>query len=170
LRVTLELGGKSAAIARDDFLLEEAAAILARTITVMSTQVCAMLSRGIVPRSRHDRLAELIAAEMQRVVIGHSDDPATELGPLAMKRQPERLESYVEEGRSSAELVTGGNRPAHLNRGFFREPTLFANVNNRSRIAQEEIFGPALSLIRCEDEDDALRIAMRAPMASTARC
>jgi len=158
-RVTLELGGKSAAIVRDDFPLEEAAAILARTITVMSGQVCAMLSRAIVPRKSHDRLADLIRAEMEKIVIGHSDDPATQLGPLAMKRQLERVESYVEEGRRTADLVTGGNRPSHLDRGYFLEPTLFANVDNRSRIAQEEIFGPVLSLIPCEDEADAIRIA-----------
>ncbi|MBN8832319.1 MAG: aldehyde dehydrogenase [Sphingomonadales bacterium] len=158
-RVTLELGGKSAAILCDDFPLEEAAATLARTITVMSGQVCAMLSRAIVPRRSHDRLAQLIKAEMEKIVIGHSDDPTTQLGPLAMKRQLERVETYVEEGRRTADLVTGGNRPSHLNRGYFLEPTLFANVDNRSRIAQEEIFGPVLSLIPCEDEAEAIRIA-----------
>ena len=158
-RVTLELGGKSAAIVRDDFPLEEAAAVLARTITVMSGQVCAMLSRAIVPRRSHDRLAQLIKDEMEKIVIGHSDDPKTELGPLAMRRQLDRVESYVAEGRRTAELVTGGSRPSHLNRGYFMEPTLFANVDNKSRIAQEEIFGPVLSLIPCEDEDDAIRIA-----------
>jgi len=158
-RVTLELGGKSAAVVREDFPLEEAAAILARTITVMSGQVCAMLSRAIVPRKSHDRLADLIKSEMERIVIGHSDAPETQLGPLAMKRQLERVESYVEEGRRTADLVTGGGRPSHLNRGYFLEPTLFANVDNGSRIAQEEIFGPVLSLIPCEDEADAIRIA-----------
>jgi aldehyde dehydrogenase (NAD+) len=66
---------------------------------------------------------------------------------------------YIEEGRKTATLVTGGNRPSHLNQGFFIEPTLFANVDNASRIAQEEIFGPVLSLIPCDDEEDAIRIA-----------
>jgi aldehyde dehydrogenase (NAD+) len=93
------------------------------------------------------------------VVIGHSDDPATQLGPLAMKRQLERVEMYIEEGRKTADLVCGGGRPSHLNQGYFIEPTLFANVDNASRIAQEEIFGPVLSLIPCEDEEDAIRIA-----------
>jgi len=158
-RVTLELGGKSAAIIRDDYPLEEAAVTLARTITVLSGQVCAMLSRAIVPRRSHDRLAELISAEMKRIVIGYSDDPATELAPLAMKRQLERVDSYVADGRRSADLVTGGKRPAHLPKGYFLEPTLFANVANESRIAQEEIFGPVLCLIPCEDETDAIRIA-----------
>ncbi|MDF8332510.1 aldehyde dehydrogenase [Novosphingobium cyanobacteriorum] len=158
-RCTLELGGKSAAIIRDDFPTEAAAKLLTGTITVMSGQVCAMLSRAIVPRKRHDELAEAIAAEMRTVVIGHSDDPATQLGPVAMKRQLERIEGYIEEGRRTADLITGGGRPSHINRGYFIEPTLFANVDNTSRIAQEEIFGPVLSLIPAEDEEDAIRIA-----------
>ena len=83
---------------------------------MMSGQVCAMLSRAIVPRHRHDELADAIAGEMKQVRIGHSDDPDTQLGPLAMKRQLERVEMYIEEGRKSgADLVTGGRGPAHLN-------------------------------------------------------
>jgi len=158
-RCTLELGGKSAAIVRDDFAIDDAAKLLTGTITMLSGQICAMLSRVIVPRRRHDELAEAIAGEMAKVVIGHSDDPAAQLGPVAMQRQLERVESYIAEGRATADLIHGGGRPSHLNRGYFIEPTLFANVRNDSRIAQEEIFGPVLSLIPCEDEDDAIRIA-----------
>jgi len=158
-RCTLELGGKSAAIVRDDFPIELAAAILGNTITIMSGQVCAMLSRAIVPKKRHDELAAAIRSVMEGIRIGHSDDPATQLGPLAMKRQLDRVEEYVEIGRASADLVTGGGRPAHMNKGYFMEPTLFANVDNQSRIAQEEIFGPVLCLIPAEDEEDAIRIA-----------
>jgi aldehyde dehydrogenase (NAD+) len=158
-RCTLELGGKSAAIVRDDFSTEAAAKLLGSTITMLSGQVCAMLSRVIVPRKRHDELAEAIAGVMKQTVIGHSDDPATQLGPLAMKRQLERVEGYIDEGKRTADLITGGGRPAHMNQGYFIEPTLFANVANDSRIAQEEIFGPVLSLIPCEDEEDAIRIA-----------
>jgi aldehyde dehydrogenase (NAD+) len=158
-RCTLELGGKSAAILLDDFPVEAAAKLLTGTITMMSGQVCAMLSRVLVSRARHDALAAAIATEMKAVVIGHSDDPATQLGPLAMKRQLDRVEMYIEEGKQSATLITGGNRPAHLTTGYFIEPTLFANVDNASRIAQEEIFGPVLCLIPYDDEDDAIRIA-----------
>jgi acyl-CoA reductase-like NAD-dependent aldehyde dehydrogenase len=104
-------------------------------------------------------LAEAIAGEMKKVVIGHSDDPAAQLGPLAMKRQLERVAMYIEEGKRTADLVTGGRRPRHLDRGYFIEPTLFANVRNGSRIAQEEIFGPVLCLIPVEDEEDAIRAA-----------
>jgi aldehyde dehydrogenase (NAD+) len=158
-RYTLELGGKSAAIIADDFPTEAAAQLLTGTLNMMSGQVCAMLSRAIVPRKRHDELADAIAREMKKVVIGHSDDLTTQLGPLAMKRQLDRVEMYIEEGKKTADLVTGGGRPAHLNQGYFIEPTLFANVDNQSRIAQEEIFGPVLALIPCEDEEDAIRIA-----------
>ncbi len=159
-RYTLELGGKSAAIVLDDFPTEIAAKILANTITVFSGQVCAMLSRAIVPAKRHDELAQAIADEMKTIRVGYSDAPDTMMGPLAMKRQMERVESYIRKGQEDgADLVQGGGRPSHLNRGYFIEPTLFANVDNRSTIAQEEIFGPVLSLIPCEDLDDAVRIA-----------
>ena len=158
-RCTLELGGKSAAIIADDFPIEAAAKMLTGTLNMMSGQVCAMLSRAIVPRARHDELADAIAGEMAKVRIGHSDDPATELGPLAMKRQLERVEMYIAEGKATADLRHGGARPAHMNQGYFIEPTLFANVDNQNRIAQEEIFGPVLSLIPCDDMVDAVRIA-----------
>jgi aldehyde dehydrogenase (NAD+) len=158
-RCTLELGGKSAAILCDDFETEAAAALLTGTLNTLSGQVCAMLSRVMVPAKRHDELADAIKKEMAKVVIGHSDNPATQLGPLAMKRQLDRVEGYIEEGKKTADLVCGGNRPAHMNQGYFIEPTLFANVDNKSRIAQEEIFGPVLSLIPVEDEEHAIRIA-----------
>lgn len=158
-RYTLELGGKSAAIVRDDFSAEETAKLMTNTITLLSGQVCAMLSRLIVPRGRQDEIADAIAAEMRKVKIGYSDDPTTQLGPLAMKRQLERVEGYIEEGRKTADLVTGGNRPSHLNQGYFIEPTLFKNVDNKSRIAQEEIFGPVLSIIPVADEAEAIAVA-----------
>ena len=158
-RVTLELGGKSAAIVRDDFPIEIAATILGNTITIMSGQVCAMLSRAIVSRHRHHELAEAIKKVMEGIRIGHSEDPQTQLGPVAMKRQLDRVEGYIAEGRKTSDLVTGGGRPAHLKTGYFVEPTLFANVDNKSRIAQEEIFGPVLCLIPADDEADAIRIA-----------
>lgn len=159
-RYTLELGGKSAAVLLDDFPTDVAAKMLANTITVMSGQVCAMLSRVIVPRSRHDAIADAIAAEMKQVRLGYPDAPDTQMGPVAMKRQLERVEGYIEAGkREGADLITGGGRPSQFNRGYFIEPTLFANVDNKSSIAQEEIFGPVLSLIPCDDVDHAIEIA-----------
>jgi acyl-CoA reductase-like NAD-dependent aldehyde dehydrogenase len=159
-RCTLELGGKSAALVLDDFPIDKAAQLLGRTITVMSGQVCAMLSRAIVSKHRHNELAEAIGAVMKTIVVKHSTDAGVQMGPLAMERQLQRVEGYIAKGKAEgAQLVTGGNRPRHLDRGYFMEPTLFANVNNRSTLAQEEIFGPVLSLIPCEDEEDAIRIA-----------
>jgi aldehyde dehydrogenase (NAD+) len=158
-RCTLELGGKSAALVCDDFPIEAAAGLLTGTICIMCGQVCATLSRAIVTKSRHDELAEAIAGNMKKVVIGDPNEPETQLGPLAMKRQYDRVTNYIEEGKRTAVLVTGGGRPSHLDRGYHIEPTLFANVDNRSRIAQEEIFGPVLCLIPAEDEEDAIRIA-----------
>ncbi len=108
---------------------------------------------------RQDEIADAIAAEMAQVKIGHSDDPTTVLGPLAMKRQLERVESYIEEGKKTADLVYGGGPPGASQSGYFIEPTLFKNVDNQSRIAQEEIFGPVLSIIPVDDEEDAIRVA-----------
>jgi aldehyde dehydrogenase (NAD+) len=159
-RCTLELGGKSAAIILDDVSAEEAGKVLAGAITLISGQVCAMLTRAIVPRRRHNEIADAIAAAMKQVRVGHSDDGKAQMGPLAMKRQLERVESYVDKGRKEgAALVTGGGRPGHLDRGYFFQPTLFADVRNEMTIAREEIFGPVLSLIPCDDVDDAVRIA-----------
>lgn len=158
-RTMLELGGKSAVVIRDDFPIEAAAQLLTATICTMSGQVCAMLSRAIVSKDRHDELADAIKAEMAKVPIGYSTDPGTQLGPVAMKRQLEKIEGYIAEGRANADLIAGGNRPSHLNTGYFIEPTLFANVKSDSQIAQEEIFGPVLSLIAAEGDDDAVRIA-----------
>jgi acyl-CoA reductase-like NAD-dependent aldehyde dehydrogenase len=159
-RYTLELGGKSAALIMDDYDIGIAAKVLTGTITVLTGQVCATLSRAIVPKKRHDQLAEAIAEEMKQVRIGDPYDPETQMGPVAMKRQLERIEGYIAKGvAEGAKLVQGGQRPSHMNRGFYIEPTLFTHVDNTSAIAQEEIFGPVLSLIPAEDEEDMVRLA-----------
>jgi aldehyde dehydrogenase (NAD+) len=159
-RCTLELGGKSAAIVLDDFPLEEAAGVLTGTICTMTGQVCATLSRVIMPRPRHDALAAAICKAMAQVKIGDPNDPATQMGPLAMERQLRRVEGYIAKGiQEGATLACGGGRPKHLPHGYYFEPTLFTNVNNRMTIAQEEIFGPVICLIPAESEADAIRIA-----------
>ncbi|MEY2853448.1 MAG: hypothetical protein RL030_580 [Pseudomonadota bacterium] len=159
-RVTLELGGKSAAIVLDDYPVEEAARRLTSSICVLSGQVCATLSRVIVPRRKHDEFAEAFRHEMRSIVIGDPNDAATQMGPLAMKRQLERVEGYIAKGmEQGATLVTGGSRPKHLARGYYFEPTLFANVDNNSAIAQEEIFGPVISMIPADNEDHAVQLA-----------
>ncbi len=158
--MTLELGGKSAAIIMDDFDLGLAAKVLSGTITTLTGQVCATLSRAIVPKHRHDELAEALVAELKAVRVGDPNDPATQMGPVAMKRQLERVEGYIAKGEAEGGvLAVGGRRPSHMNRGYYIEPTLFTGVDNASTIAQEEIFGPVLSLIPAEDEEDAIRLA-----------
>jgi len=159
-RVTLELGGKSPAIVLDDISDEQAAATLAFSATILSGQVCALLSRAIVPADRHERIAELIVEHMRAIKVGMPTDPTTQMGPIAMRRQLERVQSYIEIGvKEGAQLMCGGKRPPDLENGYFIEPTLFAHVDNSMRIAQEEIFGPVLCLIPANDEEHAIEIA-----------
>ncbi len=163
-RCTLELGGKSAAVVCEDYDLATAAKVLARTIVISSGQVCATLSRVVVPKHQQAAYAEAIAAELKAVRVGDPNDPASEMGPLAMQRQLERVEAYMAIGRDEgAHLVCGGTRSAHLPQGCYFDPTLFTNVQSGMRIAQEEIFGPVIALLGYEDEADALRIANDSP-------
>ncbi|MBC7985284.1 MAG: aldehyde dehydrogenase, partial [Sphingomonadaceae bacterium] len=159
-RYTLELGGKSAAVVMADADLEAAAKVLTQTIIMSAGQVCATLSRVIVARDAHDRLVELIRAEMAKVRIGDPFDADVHLGPLALERQRARVEEYIRIGQAEgATLAFGGGRPSHLPRGWYVEPTLFTNVTCSMRIAREEIFGPVLSVLSFNDEEDAIRIA-----------
>ena len=159
-RCTLELGGKSAAVVLDDMDLEAAAAALAGAECMLSGQVCSSLTRIVVPRPRHDELAQALAAAFSKVRVGDPFDDGTQMGPLVSERQRDRVEGYIAKGREQgATLVTGGGRPKDLDRGYYIEPTVFANVDNASVIAQEEIFGPVLAVVPAEDEDDAVAVA-----------
>jgi aldehyde dehydrogenase (NAD+) len=159
-RYTLELGGKSAAVILDDMDIATAAATLAGAECSLTGQVCASLTRIIVTESRHDEFVAALAGAFSQTVVGDPFDPATQMGPLAMRRQRDRVESYIAQGvAEGATLVTGGKRPEHLERGFYVEPTVFGNVDNHSTIAQEEIFGPVLSVIAARDEKDAVHQA-----------
>lgn len=159
-RMTLELGGKSAAVILDDADIDKAAKTLARAETAMTGQVCSSLTRIVVTRARHDAMVEALAAAFAKVRVGNQFDEQTQMGPLAVERQRTRVEGYIEKGiAEGATLAAGGKRPAHLDRGWFIEPTVFGNVDNSSTIAKEEIFGPVLSVIPAADEDDAVRIA-----------
>ena len=159
-RCTLELGGKSAAVILDDADIATAAATLAGAECLMSGQVCASLTRIVVPRSRHDEFADALAAAFSAVQVGDPFDAATQMGPLAMERQRDRVEGYIAKGiEEGASLVTGGGRPKHLKRGYYIEPTVFANVDNKQVIAQEEIFGPVLSVIPADNDSQAIDIA-----------
>ena len=159
-RCTLELGGKSAAIVLDDMDLEDAAATLAGAECMLSGQVCSSLTRIVVPRHRHDELAEALATAFSKVRVGDPFDSSTQMGPLVSQRQRDRVEGYIAKGQAEgATLVSGGGRPRGLDRGYYVEPTVFANVDNSSTIAQEEIFGPVLAVVPAEDEEDAVAVA-----------
>jgi aldehyde dehydrogenase (NAD+) len=159
-RYTLELGGKSAAVVLDDYDLAAVAASISAFAPAVAGQVCSALTRVIVPRAKHNALLEALAAEFGRIAVGDPFDSNTAMGPLAMSRQRDRVEHYIAQGREDgATLAVGGGRPAHLEHGYYIEPTVFGNVDNSSVIAQEEIFGPVLSVIPADSEDDAIAIA-----------
>ena len=154
------LGGKSAAVILDDADMNAAAVTLAGAECFLSGQVCASLTRIVVPRQRHDEFADALAAAFSAVQVGDPFDAATHMGPLAMQRQRDRVEHYIAKGiEEGATLVTGGGRPKHLKRGYYIEPTVFAGVDNKHVIAQEEIFGPVLSVIPADNDEHAVDIA-----------
>lgn len=160
-RVTLELGGKSPAIVLDDFDVNTAAESIARGFfSNLSGQVCHSLTRVIVPRVRHDAMVDALSAVASSMVVGDPFDPATTLGPLATGAQRDTVERYVAKGvQQGATVAAGGRRPTHLSSGYYFEPTVFANVDNQSAIAQEEIFGPVLCVIPARDEAHAIELA-----------
>jgi acyl-CoA reductase-like NAD-dependent aldehyde dehydrogenase len=159
-RLTLELGGKSPALILDDADIDTAAATLAQTETFITGQACISLTRILVTESRHDEMAEALAAHFSEVKVGDPFDSTVQMGPLATRTQYNRVMGYIAKGvEEGAKLVTGGGRPADLDRGFYVEPTVFSGVDNSFTIAQEEIFGPVLSVIPVRDEEDMVRVA-----------
>jgi aldehyde dehydrogenase (NAD+) len=159
-RYTLELGGKSAAVVLDDADISSVAASIAGAECLMTGQVCSSLTRIVVTQKNHDEMVEALAANFAQVQVGDQFDDTSQMGPLAMQRQRDRVEGFIKKGvDEGATLAAGGGRPKHLERGWFVEPTVFGNVDNSSTIAQEEIFGPVLSVIPAADEQDAVRIA-----------
>jgi aldehyde dehydrogenase (NAD+) len=160
--VSLELGGKSAGIILDDADLDLAKIgndLYAATL-VNNGQTCYASTRILAPRSRYDEVVDTIAASASSLPVGDALDPGTLIGPLVSEAQRDRVERYIAKGSSDgARLVTGGGRPAGLDTGWFVQPTVFADVDNSSTIAQEEIFGPVLSIIAYAGLDDAITIA-----------
>jgi aldehyde dehydrogenase (NAD+) len=158
-KIFLELGGKSAGIALDDADLGLVAATAATACT-HAGQGCALHTRLLLPRSRYEEGLERVQAAFEKLPYGDPTDPSNLMGPQVSKKQQERVLGYIEKGlEEGARLVTGGRVPAHLPKGYFVEPTLFADVDPDATIAQEEIFGPVLCVIPYEDDDDAVRIA-----------
>jgi len=159
-KVFLELGGKSANIVLEDADLAASVPISAMGVCTHSGQGCAITTRLLVHRSRYDEAVAMAAESMAAVTYGDPWDPGNFQGPLISATQRQRVLGYIEKGKAEgARLVCGGGVPAHLPKGYFVEPTLFADVNPRATIAQEEIFGPVLVICSFEDDDDAVRIA-----------
>ncbi|KPM54177.1 aldehyde dehydrogenase [Frankia sp. R43] len=159
-RVTLELGGKSAGVILDDADLATVVPQLLDSGLQNNGQVCAAQSRILVPASRYDEVIDALADHIRGLTVGDPRDMATAIGPLVSARQRDRVEGYIADGRAStARLVVGGGRPAGLDAGHYVEPALFADVDNASRIAREEIFGPVVTAIRYHDDDEAVAIA-----------
>ncbi|ROZ52895.1 aldehyde dehydrogenase [Rhodococcus sp. WS1] len=159
-RCSLELGGKSAALVLDDGDLDKVVASLVTSACANSGQVCSSLTRVVVSGRRQKEVVDALVAAFSSIRIGDPFDTDMDLGPLATARQRDRVEEFIGKGiAAGATVATGGARPEHLDRGFFVEPTVFANVDSGDTIAQEEIFGPVVSVISSTDEADAIRIA-----------
>lgn len=157
--VTLELGGKSAAILLDDADLSAFLPAVPVVSMLNNGQACYNGTRILAPEGRYGEVVSAMADMMAALKVGDALDPETHVGPMASETHRERVEGYIAKGREEARLVVGGGRPADRNRGWFVEPTLFADVDNAATIAQEEIFGPVLAVIPYRDDDDAVRIA-----------
>jgi aldehyde dehydrogenase (NAD+) len=159
-KVTLELGGKSAFVVLDDAPLEKAIPTGVNNAMLNSGQTCSAWTRMVVPRARLDEVLELASATAAKLTLGDPLDPKAKLGPLISANQRQIVEGYIEKGvQEGARLVAGGKRPAEFPRGHYVEPTIFAEVRPKMTIAQEEIFGPVLSILPYDTEDEAIAIA-----------
>lgn len=157
-KVSLELGGKSAAIVLDDADLASVMAVLPMGGCMQSGQACVALTRVLVSKARHDELVAAYKATLDMIPMGDPNQPQNFLGPLASAAQRDRVEGYIATAKAEgATVVHGGGRG--FDQGFFVEPTIVDNVRNDMRIAQEEVFGPVISIITYEDEEDAIAIA-----------
>ncbi|HEV7778969.1 MAG TPA: aldehyde dehydrogenase, partial [Luteibacter sp.] len=160
--VTLELGGKSAAIILDDVDLDMASLgeRFFESFILNNGQTCYVSTRILVPDSRYDEIVATLETFVRSLKVGDALDPTTQIGPMATQAHRERVEGYIAKGvAEGARLLVGGGRPTGLSNGWFVEPTLFVDVDNASTIAREEIFGPVLSVIRYKTVDDAIRLA-----------
>jgi acyl-CoA reductase-like NAD-dependent aldehyde dehydrogenase len=159
-KVCLELGGKSAFIVLDDAPFDKAVPAGVNNCMQNSGQTCSAWTRMLVPRAKQDEAMELAKGQLAKLTLGDPFDKNTRLGPLASAGQRDTVLSYIDKGKQEgATLVAGGGRPSNLPTGYYVEPTIFANVDNSMAIAQEEIFGPVLSIIPYDSEDDAIAIA-----------
>jgi betaine-aldehyde dehydrogenase len=159
-RVSLELGGKSAAVLLGDVNLDEALPLMMPNAIMNNGEACISLTRILAPRDRYTEVTDALVEAVRALKVGDPLDPATEVGPLVAERQRDRVEGYIRIGQDEgAKVAIGGGRPAGIDTGWFVEPTVFIDVDNSMRIAQEEIFGPVLSVIPYDSDEDAVRIA-----------
>ncbi|MFF4802431.1 aldehyde dehydrogenase family protein [Streptomyces sp. NPDC001351] len=159
-RQLMELGGKGAAIVFDDADVGSAVAGIGTTFSFYSGQICTAPTRVLAQRGVYDRLVEQLAAYADRLTVGDPRDPNTVVGPVISAAHRDRVESYVELGRKEgAAVVTGGERPSSFDRGFYVTPTLLADCTNDMRVAREEIFGPVVSVIPFEEEEEGIALA-----------
>jgi aldehyde dehydrogenase (NAD+) len=160
-RVTLELGGKSPTILLDDAVLDQAISSALVMAFLNSGQACAAGTRLLVPQSQLDQVKRAIVDAMPSFPVGDPADPNTAVGPMVSQKQYEQVQSYIRKGiEEGAEVLVGGEgHPQGFEAGYFVKPTVFVNVKNDMTIAQEEIFGPVLSVISYDSEDEAIRIA-----------
>ena len=159
-KVCLELGGKSAFVVLDDAPFEKAIPAGVNHCMQNSGQTCSAWTRMLVPRARHDEAVEMAKAQLAKLTLGDPFDKSTRLGPLASAAQRDTVLQYIEQGKKEgATVVAGGGKPANLSKGYYVEPTIFANVSNEMKVAQEEIFGPVLSIIPYDSEAEAIAIA-----------
>ncbi len=157
--VSLELGGKSPIVVFDDADVEQAVEWVMFGIFWNQGQVCSATSRMIVQEAIAPKLIDRLSAEAKKITIGDGMAEGTLLGPLVSAQQYQKVAGYIDVGRREASLVTGGGRPAHLNTGYFLEPTIFADVKPSARIWTEEIFGPVLAVTTFRNEDEAVALA-----------
>ena len=162
-RVTLELGGKSPNIFFADADFESAIDGALFGVFINQGEVCSAGSRILVERSIYPKFVEAMSAKAKKIKLGPPLERGTKMGPLVSKDQFDRVRSYQELGKKEAKLAAGGGRPASMARGYYVEPTIFYDVDNSARIAQEEIFGPVAAVIPFADEAEALRIANATP-------
>lgn len=159
-KVFLELGGKSAFIVLDDADLSAAVSVAGFSVCMHAGQGCAITTRLLVPRARYDEAVSIAAATMGGIKAGDPTDPGTICGPVISARQRDRIEGYLESAiADGGTFACGGGRPAGRELGFFIEPTVIAGLDNHARCSREEIFGPVLTVIAHDGDDDAVRIA-----------
>ena len=160
-RVALELGGKSPLIILDDYDMKKAAKIAVSNVVFNSGQVCTAATRTLIPKSKHDEFIDAVKDVLPNFQVGDPQDPKSFLGPLVSEKQYNRVQGYIEKGiDEGATLIAGGTgKPDGLETGYFVKPTVFTDVQNSMVIAQEEIFGPVMSIITYETLDEAIEIA-----------